>query len=144
MGAVFTGSRVGGNAVFAPAFATAGGTTVPGAPTGVSASAGNAQATVSFSAPADNGGATISSYTVTGAPGGSQSGSASPIVVTGLTNGTAYTFTVRATNSVGIGPASAASGAVTPSAGAPTYYRASRAYAIPAVSRRFSVPAPVA
>lgn len=88
---------------------------VPGAPTGVSATVGNAQATVSFTAPSDGGGAAITGYTVTGTPGGSQSGASSPIVVTGLTNGTAYTFTVHATNAVGNGPESSASGSVTPS-----------------------------
>ncbi|HCU07923.1 MAG TPA: hypothetical protein DF480_02955, partial [Clostridiales bacterium] len=43
-------------------------------------------------------------------------GAASPLVVTGLTNGTAYTFTVTATNSIGTGAASAASDSVTPRA----------------------------
>jgi hypothetical protein len=89
--------------------------TVPGAPTSVSATAGNATATVSFSAPSSNGGAAITSYTATSSPGGlSASGAGSPLVVTGLTNGTAYTFTVTAANSVGTGPASAASNSVTP------------------------------
>jgi len=90
---------------------------VPGAPTIGTATAGNAQATVSFTAPASTGGVAITSYTVTSSPGGfTASGSASPLTVTGLTNGTAYTFTVTATNSVGTGPASAASNSVTPAA----------------------------
>ncbi|MCF1432628.1 hemagglutinin [Agrobacterium vitis] len=90
---------------------------VPGAPTIGTASAGDSQATVSFTAPASDGGASITSYTVTASPGGATaSGSASPITVTGLTNGTAYTFTVTATNSAGTGTASVASNSVTPSA----------------------------
>lgn len=90
-------------------------TSVPGAPTIGTATAGNAQASVSFTAPASNGGASITGYTVTSSPGGfSGTGASSPIVVTGLSNGTAYTFTVTATNSVGTGAASSASNSVTP------------------------------
>jgi len=96
-------------------FTGVGVATVPGAPTGATATAGNAQATVSFTPPASNGGATITSYTVTSLIGGfTATGSSSPITVTGLTNGTAYSFTVTATNSVGPGPASGASNSVTP------------------------------
>ena len=91
--------------------------TVPGAPRTVSASAGDASAAVHFSAPASNGGSAITSYKVTASPGGrTATGAGSPLTVTGLTNGTAYTFKVTATNKVGTGPASAASAPVTPTA----------------------------
>ncbi len=94
--------------------------TVPDAPVMGSATAGNGQATVTFSAPASDGGSPITSYTVISSPGGiAASGSGSPIPVPGLANGTTYTFTVYATNSIGSGPASAPSNAVTPVAPTP-------------------------
>lgn len=87
----------------------------PGAPTIGTATAGNATASVAFTAPASNGGSAITGYTVTSSPAGiTATGSTSPINVTGLSNGTAYTFTVTATNVVGTGAASAASNSVTP------------------------------
>jgi hypothetical protein len=90
---------------------------VPGAPPGVHATAGNKTATVSFAAPASDGGDPINSYTVTASPGGAQaSGLGSPIRITNLTNGTAYTFRVKAVNSQGTGTASPVSNSVVPSA----------------------------
>ena len=87
----------------------------PDAPTIGTATAGDSQATVSFSPPANDGGGAISGYTVTSSPGSiTASGSGSPITVTGLANGTAYTFTVTATNVAGPGAPSAASNSVTP------------------------------
>ncbi|MCT8861369.1 DUF4347 domain-containing protein, partial [Shewanella xiamenensis] len=89
--------------------------TVPDAPVVGTATAGNGQASVTFSAPTNNGGATITTYTVTSNPGGfTGTGASSPISVTGLTNGVSYTFTVTATNSAGTGLASAASNSITP------------------------------
>lgn len=95
----------------------------PGAPTNVVATKGNAQASIAFDAPASDGGAAITEYRAISTPGSiSATDTESPIVVTGLQNGTEYTFTVRATNSEGDGPESAASNAVTPATvpGAPT------------------------
>jgi hypothetical protein len=87
----------------------------PGAPTGVSAAAGDTQATVSFTAPSFQGvPPNITGYLATSNPGGfTATGSASPLTVTGLTNGTSYTFTVQATNGVQYGPAGT-SGGITP------------------------------
>jgi hypothetical protein len=91
---------------------------VPGAP---SATAGDGEATVSWTAP-DNGGSTITKYTVTPYIGSSAqtpkdvtgSPAATSTTVTGLTNATAYTFKVSATNAVGTSADSAASNSVTP------------------------------
>jgi hypothetical protein len=81
------------------------------------ATAGDAQASVNFTTPANDGGSAITGYTVTSFPSGmTATGAASPIVVTGLTNGAAYTFTVTANNAVGTSAASAASNSVTPTA----------------------------
>ena len=102
-------------------------TVAPGAPTGVTATAGNGSANVSWTAPVDNGGATISSYTVTAYDGsgnavGTCSSSTLSCQVTGLTNGASYTFKATATNAAGTGVASAPSATLTPYTrpGAPT------------------------
>ncbi|WP_308200262.1 fibronectin type III domain-containing protein [Cellulomonas wangsupingiae] len=90
--------------------------TAPQAPTGVSAVAGNASASVTWTAPRD-GGATITGYTVRSTAGGdtiSVPGNVTTASFSGLANGTATTFTVTATNAVGAGAVSAASAAVTP------------------------------
>jgi titin len=96
--------------------------TAPGAPTLVHGSAQpDGTVDVTWVAPADNG-ATITSYAVTSSPacsactGVTATGSpaASSTTVAGLTSGTAYTFTLTATNAVGPGVGSLPSSAVTP------------------------------
>ena len=93
----------------------------PGAPTIGAATAGDTVATVTFVAPASDGGSPITSYTATAVDGtnpanGGQSsaGGSGPLIVTGLTDGDSYTFTVAAANASGPGPASAPSNAVVP------------------------------
>jgi hypothetical protein len=89
--------------------------TISSAPMGVTAVAGDGQATISFTLPADNGGSALTGYEITSSPGNIRvMGTASPITVTGLTNGTAYTFTVKAVNSAGSSADSTPSSAVTP------------------------------
>jgi len=92
----------------------------PDAPTSVRAVRGDRSARVSWD-PASPHGSPITGYTVTGSPGGSTRtvpGDATSATVTGLTNGTAYTFTVVATSAAGDSPPSIASNQVTP-AGVP-------------------------
>ncbi|WP_104667012.1 fibronectin type III domain-containing protein [Ensifer adhaerens] len=88
---------------------------IPGAPLIGSATAGDTQATITFTPPASDGGSAVIDYIVTVNPGGATfTGPSSPITATALTNGTAYTFTVAATTAAGTGAPSAASNAVTP------------------------------
>ncbi len=90
---------------------------VPGAPTDVTAVAGNAEATVSWTAPTDTGGSGLLVYTVFSNPDGLTAVAAAPQIsasVAGLTNGTRYTFTVIATNSAGNSVTSSPSNSVTP------------------------------
>jgi uncharacterized protein (TIGR03437 family) len=89
--------------------------TVPGPPLNPSATGRNGSATVTFSPPATDGGAAITGYVVTCNPGAfSANGTSSPITVTDLMNGTAYTCTVAAINAAGRGQAATISSAVTP------------------------------
>jgi hypothetical protein len=95
--------------------------TAPNAPTIGAASPGDTQATVTWTAPTNNGGSAITGYTITSTPGNitaTAAAGATSGTVTGLTNGTSYTFTVHATNAIGNSPESAASNSVTPAAAA--------------------------
>jgi uncharacterized repeat protein (TIGR02543 family) len=92
--------------------------TVPGAPTGVTGTSSEpGKATITFTAPTSNGGSAITEYVITSSPGGLTCIATVPSTgceITGLTNGTAYTFTAIARNLVGNSANSTASAAVTP------------------------------
>lgn len=91
------------------------GATSPDAPTIGTASPGDTTASVAFTPPVNDGGSTITGYTATSTPSSiTGTGSSSPILVSGLTNGVAYTFKVYATNPVGNSAQSSASNSVTP------------------------------
>jgi hypothetical protein len=95
---------------------------VPAAPTAVTATAGVGAATVGWTAPTNNGGSAITGYKVVPYKAGvaqtatTVGAEATQTTVTGLTGGSSYTFKVAAANTVGTGPESAASNAVTPTA----------------------------
>jgi hypothetical protein len=111
-----TAKNDNGTSVASSASSSVTATTVPGAPTSVAATAGDTTASVTFTAPVYLGPGTIT-YTVTSSPDAKTgTGTASPISVTGLTDGTAYTFTVTAANDNGTSAASTASNSVTPAA----------------------------
>ncbi|MFS1514442.1 fibronectin type III domain-containing protein [Chengkuizengella sp. SCS-71B] len=90
--------------------------TVPTAPTNITATAGkNGKVTVQFTPPTDDGGSEITGYEVSALPGNiKEIGTESPMTITGLSNGTNYSFTVKAINSVGKSEASEESNAVSP------------------------------
>jgi len=76
--------------------------TVPNPPTNIVGDPASQTVVLTWSAPANDGGATIVSYTITSSPGGfSWIGDATTATFTGLTNGTPYTFTIYATNRKG-------------------------------------------
>ncbi len=96
--------------------------TPPGAPTNVGGSTGDGSVALTWTAPTSSGSSPITGYRVTPYIGGTAQtpvptgSTATNFTVTGLTNGTAYTFTVAAINAVGTGPESAASSPITPAA----------------------------
>ena len=90
---------------------------IPWAPANATAVAADRSAIVSWSAPGFDGGTGISQYQVTASPGGATAtvgGGTLTATVGGLADGTSYTFTVTALNTIGAGPASAASNSVVP------------------------------
>jgi hypothetical protein len=92
------------------------GINAPDPATGVTGTAGDEQVDVSFTPPSDEGGAAVTGYRVQSNDGIGASGSSSPITITGLTNGTSYTFNVWAINPFGWSSPSDASDGVSPAA----------------------------
>ena len=104
--AIGTGPAITSGQVFA--------TTIPQAVTIGTATATGAAGTVSVAFTANGTGGKTVTYTATSSPGSITGTGTSPITVSGLTNGTAYTFTVVASNANGSAAASAASNSATP------------------------------
>ena len=89
--------------------------TAPTAPTITAITPGNGQLSVAFTAGAD-GGSAITDYkwSIDGSNYTTRAGTTSPIVITGLTNGTAYTVRIRAVNAIGDGTVATAGSTATP------------------------------
>jgi RHS repeat-associated protein len=91
-------------------------TTVPAVPASVKVTAGAGSAALTWTPPSAAGGSALTGYTITAAPGGATATAgpyAAGATVAGLTPGTAYTFTITASNGVG-SSTTAATSAVTP------------------------------
>jgi len=98
---------------------------LPSAPSNVVAIPGIQSAQVSWTPPSFSGGTPITSYIVSASPAIAPvtvSGSTTSVVIGGLTNGTSYTFTVTAVNSVSSGASSATSNAATPNTASTFYF----------------------
>jgi hypothetical protein len=80
----------------------------PDAPTGLSATPGNSQAFLTWTAPINNGGAVIDSYNVYQDGAGVTGTLKTSITITGLTNGHTYNFSISANSASGEGPQTSA------------------------------------
>jgi outer membrane protein OmpA-like peptidoglycan-associated protein len=119
-------NTAGNSTSSAPSSSVAPQATAPSAPTNVSATGDDGVATISWTAPSNDGGSPIDGYIVTANPGGLTCTAVAPTTtctITGLDNGTTYTFSVVATNNVGNSDPSSPSNSVTPGAApsAPDY-----------------------
>ncbi len=109
---VYTVTNIGTSSASSTANATTDSTSAPDAPTSLNATSGNTQVALSWTAPASDGGSAITDYVVEYNDGGGWStfvdgtSTGTSATVTGLSNGTSYTFRVSAVNAIGTGSAS--------------------------------------